>query len=123
MMVDPSPPTETLAGSNEEIATKRRRIGLPQKEKVTRTVTKDPSRGGCEGFPEWLRKFILDRFDHDGGIVKASIASVYRWKTRSSRYVKTRNEKQGDLTGSVRKNNHFRKQDRSPKYVTLQKPL
>ena len=75
-----NPPSETLTGSNEAIAIKRRTIGIPRKEKVERTASKDPSRGGCEGYPVWLRDYIVDRFDQDGTLIKASRASVYRWK-------------------------------------------
>ena len=94
-----NPPSETLTGSNEAIAIKRRTIGIPRKEKVERTASKDPSRGGCEGYPVWLRDYIVDRFDQDGTLIKASRASVYRWKKGSARFVKTGNKKQGDLTG------------------------
>ena len=93
------PPNEALTGSNETIAVKRRSIGLPRKEKIERTAAKDPSRGGCEGYPEWLREYIVDRFNRDGIIIRASKSSAYRWKKRPGRYLKTGNKKQGDLTG------------------------
>ena len=93
------PPAEALTGSNEIIAGKRRTIGLPRKEKIVRVVSKDPSCGGSEGYPEWLRNYILDRFNHDGTIIRSSKASVYRWKKSPGRLVKTGNKKQGDLTG------------------------
>ena len=74
----------TGAGAEEEKAACRRKIGVSRKVRVIQTAalgSKDPGRGGSEGYPIWYRRMMIDLYEGGHAVPKRLVRSIRlpRW--------------------------------------------
>ena len=74
----------TGAGVKEEKAACRRKIGVSREVGVVRTAaldSKDPGRGGSEGYPIWYRRMMIDLYEGGHAVPKRLVRSIRlpRW--------------------------------------------
>jgi GH24 family phage-related lysozyme (muramidase) len=83
----------------DERAKARSAQGLTRELQVIRKELPDPARGGCRGYPVWLRRDMLEKAAN-GEQVKAHHASLRRWEAEGVHAKRMTGNKQKDtVTG------------------------